>query len=106
MMLALKLGRTLEELGRSMSSYEFSLWCALYDIDQWGELRADERAGIISSTIANWAGMMRSKESEPLVPRDFMPHLPRSPEAEAEAEAEPDPVEFFSAVSARFDKKG
>jgi hypothetical protein len=106
MMLALKLGRTLEELGRSMSSYEFSLWCALYDLDQWGELRADERAGIIASTIANWAGMMRSKESEVLRPRDFMPHLPRSPEVEAEPAVEPDPVAFFGAVAARFDKKG
>jgi hypothetical protein len=96
MMLALKLGRTLAELSASMSSSEFSLWIALYREDHWGELRADERAGVIASTVANYAGMTRAQGAEPAKPRDFMLHLPPKTDEE---EIEPDPVAFFSAVA-------
>ena len=93
MMLALRMGRTLEELRRSMSSSEFSLWLEMYQDDQWGEDRDDLRAGIIASTIANFAGKMR-KDAQPLQPSDFMPNLSKEKE-----EAEPDPVAFFTAVA-------
>jgi hypothetical protein len=96
MTLALKLGRTLEELGRTMSSQEFSLWLAMYKFDQWGELRGDERAGLIASTVANFAGMTRAAGAAPLSPSDFMLHLPKH----EEPEQEPDPVAFFTAVAA------
>jgi hypothetical protein len=98
MMLALKLGRTLEELGRTMSYAEFALWQALYDKDHWGELRADERAGIVAATVANYAGKQRASGVEPALPRDFMPHAPPD---EDEHEVEPDPVAFFSAVASQ-----
>jgi hypothetical protein len=98
MTLALKMGRTLEELGSTMSSQEFSLWIAMYEFDQFGELRADERAGIIASTVANYAGMTRAQGSAPASPADFMLHLPLK-KREAEPETEPDPVAYFTAVA-------
>jgi hypothetical protein len=94
MMLALRLGRTLDELRSSMSSQEFSLWTALYRDDQWGEARDDMRAGVVASTIANYAGKMRSEHAEPAQPSDFMPSLAKPEEA-----VEPDPVAFFTAVA-------
>ena len=101
MMLALKLGRTLEELGRTLSSHEFALWLAYYPEDMWGELRDYERAGIVASTVANYAGRMRKEGSEPARASDFMPQL----KAPAE-EPEPDPVAYFKAVAERnFRKK-
>lgn len=96
MMLALKLGRTLEELGRTMSSQEFSLWLAMYQDDLWGELRDYERAGVIASTVANYAGMTRAKGADPARPSDFMPLMSKQ---DVEPESEPDPVAYFSAVA-------
>jgi len=40
MMLALRLGRTLDELGRTMCSAEFDLWIELYKENRWGEMYA------------------------------------------------------------------
>lgn len=98
MMLALKLGRTLEELGRSMSSHEFALWIALWEVDQWGDLRADERAGVVAATVANYAGMQRRQDSAPATPADFMLHLPARPDDDVTID--PDPVEYFRARAA------
>lgn len=95
MTLALKLGRTLEELGRTMTSQEFALWLEVYPDDLWGEMMAYERAGIVASTVANYAGKMLRDDAEPLRPRDFMPLL----RAAEPAEEEPDPVEFFKNVA-------
>jgi hypothetical protein len=98
MMLALKMGRTLEELGRSMSSNEFSLWMELYRENMWGEQFAYERAGIVASTIANCAGMTRAKGAEPAAPADFMPYKPK---AAREEDAEPDPMAFVQQAQQR-----
>ena len=96
MMLALKLGRTLGELGRTMSSHEFALWLAYYPEDMWGEQRDYERAGIIAAEVANYAGRMRKEGTEPARPSDYMPQL----KAKAEP-VEPDPVAYFTAVAKR-----
>jgi hypothetical protein len=88
MKLALRLGRTLEELCRTMSSAEFSLWVALYEESPWDDTRADLHAGIIASTIANYAGKVRKDGTAK--PSDFMPFLPR------EEDEEPDPADHFS----------
>lgn len=93
MMLALKLGRTLEELGATMSAQEFGLWIALWEENHFGELFADQRAGIIASTIANYAGMTRAKGAEPAAPADFMLYKPK--EAQRKEEEEPDPMQFL-----------
>ena len=60
---------------------------ALYKIDPWGEGRADLRAGIISSTLAN---VNRGPKSQPLSPIDFMPYheKPEPPNAQAELSEE------------------
>lgn len=95
MTLALKMGRTLEELGCSMSSQEFSLWLALYEQDLWGELRDYERAGLIASTVGNFAGKMRAEHSAPLTALDFMPRMGKA----EQPETEPDPLAFFTALA-------
>ncbi len=94
-MLALRMGRTIDELMHSMSSSEFSVWVELYNDDQWGEAREDFRAGQICATIGNFAGKVMAKDASALKPADFMPTL-----VEDEVAEEPDPVTFFTAVAA------
>lgn len=107
MQLALRMGRTLAELQSSMSSQEFSLWMQLYRDDQWGDGpandRADQRAGVIAATFANFAGKQLAKGAKPLKASDFF-----SKPVTQDAPKEVDPVAFFTAVSknAKFDKKG
>lgn len=103
MTLALKMGRTLDELSKSMSSHEFSLWMEMYREDQWGSAREDMRAGLIAATIANYAGRVRT-DSQALAPGDFFPGLDKA----VAVQEEPDPVAFFTAVAAskNFNAKG
>lgn len=75
--LALAMGRTIHELRAVLSYAEFQEWCLYYQIEPWGEDRADLRAGIVSSTIANYAGKERSKNAPPATPSDFMPYASR-----------------------------
>lgn len=69
-----------------MSSSEFTEWMAFAELEPFGEWRADLRAGIIASTIAN---VNRSADSEALTPKDFMPfeRTEEEPEVDARAEA-------------------
>ncbi|MCX7177198.1 MAG: DUF4035 domain-containing protein, partial [Proteobacteria bacterium] len=48
---------------------------AFYDAEPWGELREDFRAGQICSTVANYAGKVRSDQMPAANPADFMPAL-------------------------------
>lgn len=93
MRLALHMGRTLGELCETMSGEEFGLWRALYLREPWGEDRADARAGVIASTIANYAGKQRAENAPPAIPADFMLFADRRPEPEVEA----DPLSHFGA---------
>lgn len=77
--LALAMGRTLQELRAALSYAEFQEWCLYYQIEPWGEDRADLRAGIVASTVANYAGRTRAEGAEPVRPADFMPYLERPP---------------------------
>lgn len=90
----MRLGRTLGELGETMSSAEFSLWLALYKRAPWDETRADINAGIIAATIANYAGKMRGESVPPASPADYMPFI----EKPTVVEQEPDPLEFFAKI--------
>lgn len=95
--LALALGRTVEELGRTMTAAEFSDWQRYAAAEPFGEQRADLRAGIVAAAVANYAGKMRREGLPPAVPTDFMPFQPpRDPEPETAAE--PDPVAYFKAL--------
>lgn len=96
MNLALKLGKTLQELSQSMTSAEFSLWLECYPDDLWGEMRDYERAGVIAATVANYAGMVRAKHAEPAKPSDFMPNFGAEEET-----VEPDPAAYFTDIAKR-----
>jgi hypothetical protein len=86
--LALAMGRTIQELRAVLSYAEFQEWCLYYQIEPWGEERADLRAGIVASTIASYAGKERSMSAPPALPADFMPYLDR-PEPAEPAEDQP-----------------
>ena len=61
---------TVGELLHTMSSKELVEWQAYYSIEPFGEERADLRAGIIASTIAN---VNRPKGKKAYDAEDFMP---------------------------------
>jgi hypothetical protein len=65
-----------------ISSVQFAEWMAFSRLEPWGEDRADLRAGIVASTIAN---ANRGKNAKPFKPDDFMPRF--EPETEEEAAA-------------------
>lgn len=70
-------GMTVREMERRMGAREYADWLAYYAAEPFGEDRADLRAGIIASTIAN---VNRGKGDKPYKPRDFMPFAPPEPE--------------------------
>jgi hypothetical protein len=76
-----------------MSSSEFTEWMAFYELEPQGEWRADLRAGIIASTIAN---VNRSADSDALTPKDFMPFERTEEEPESdELEVARDQIKRF-----------
>lgn len=87
---------TVAELGRRMSSSEFTEWMAYAELEPFGEWRGDWRAGMIASTIAN---VNRSSDSEPMTPKDFMPDF----EAAADAEPEISEEEQAEIIRKRFE---
>jgi hypothetical protein len=64
------------ELLTRMGSDEITEWMAFYQIEPFGDMRADVRSGVIASTFAN---ANRAKNSKPFTPEDFMPFVDRSP---------------------------
>lgn len=56
-----------------MSWSQFLGWCAYYRIDPWGPERADLRAGIIASVIAN-VNRDSKKRARPFSATDYMPY--------------------------------
>jgi hypothetical protein len=60
---------------RELRPSELGMWAALYDVDPWDETRADLRAGIVASTIAN---VNRGRNQPAFVPADFMPFADRT----------------------------
>lgn len=59
----------------SLTASQWSEWLQYADIEPFGELRADFRAGQIAATIANYAGKSRNAGASTLEPFDFMPAL-------------------------------
>lgn len=53
-----------------ITSVQFAEWMAYSKLEPWGEERADLRAGIVASTIAN---SNRGKGQKPYKPQQFMP---------------------------------
>jgi hypothetical protein len=55
-----------------ISALELAEWEAYYHMEPFGEERADLRAGIVASTVAN-VQRDRKKKPQPFKPEDFMP---------------------------------
>jgi len=53
-----------------MTSEHLGEWMAYSKLEPWGEERADLRAGIVASVIAN---SNKAKNKKPFKPTDFMP---------------------------------
>ena len=66
------------------NSRQFTEWQAEYELDPWGDERADLRCGIIACTIAN---VNRGKGQRSLKPGDFMPEFDK-PIKERQTQAE------------------
>jgi hypothetical protein len=77
--LALALGRTVSELSAPgvLPHAEFVQWCQFYNLEPWGEHKADLRAGIIASTVANvhslWVTGEAKYQASDFMPRDEEP---------------------------------
>lgn len=75
LLLARTLGRTFHEICETVTAQEFALWLAEYAREPWGEVRSDLRAGIVASTVANFAGRQLPRDAEAKRPSDYMPFL-------------------------------
>lgn len=80
------LGKTVAEVGRTISPREFGYWMAYYNIEPFGPLQDSQRAGMIAATVANTTpGVKRS-----YAPVDFFAELEvasAEPEGEEDDEA-------------------
>jgi hypothetical protein len=63
------------ELLARVGSDELTEWMAFYQLEPFGEVRADLRSGVVAATFAN---AHRSKDSRAFTPEDFMPFIERS----------------------------
>lgn len=55
-----------------IGSDELTEWMAFYQLEPFGDFRADMRSGIVAATIAN---ANRSSDADPFRPDDFMPFV-------------------------------
>jgi hypothetical protein len=62
------------ELLQRIGSDEITEWMAFYQLEPFGDMRADLRSGVIASTFAN---ANRTKHTRPFTPEDFMPFVDR-----------------------------
>jgi hypothetical protein len=66
---------------REASLWELGIWAALWKVNPWGEMRADQRTAIVAAVLAN-VNRDPSKKPDGYAPRDFMPYLAEDPAAE------------------------
>lgn len=74
---ALATGRTPAELLAAVTSADITEMVAYSELEPWGPLQADFRAGQICATLANVNRDPRAR-SEPWAARDFFPALERA----------------------------
>lgn len=67
---------TVQELLARITSRELSEWWAFFQLEPFGEERADVRAAIVASTMANTARDPKRRR-RPFQPSDFMPKFER-----------------------------
>ena len=66
------LGKSMAEIN-ALDYAEIQLWAAYSQTNPWGEERADYRAGIVASTVANAARSFSTRRGKTFSPKDFMP---------------------------------
>lgn len=81
--LAVKMGRTVEELQDVMSSLEFTRHLAMFEREPWGYYWDNWRAGMIAATMANL--QICKPNTPPLQPQDFFPVTKKSKEGKLTA---------------------
>lgn len=64
---------TVRELLERIDSRELSEWIAYYELEPWGEERADLRAGIVAATVVNSRPRDKRNPGKTYKPEDFMP---------------------------------
>ena len=83
--LALRLGRTIEELEEALTADEFFRWKAFNLIEPVGDDRMDILIGLLASVVANTNG--NKSTADDFIPRwgeSAIKALPSSPQEEAE----------------------
>lgn len=81
-LLALQFGTSVTSLKAMLPASELPYWFALYELDPWGEQRADFRQAITTTAIANSMGGAKAK------PADFMAYLQEEKKRQTPAEQE------------------
>ena len=74
--LALALGLPVRDLLARIGSDELTEWMAFYQMEPFGDFRADVRSGIVAATFAN---ANRARDAKPFTPEDFMPFIDKQP---------------------------
>ncbi len=64
------------ELLARVGSDELTEWMAFYQLEPFGDMRADLRSGVVAATFAN---AHRTKDARTFTPEDFMPYIERTP---------------------------
>lgn len=68
----------MDGLLNELSSQQLAEWLAFFQLEPWGEERADLRAGIVASTIANVNRPAKRKKA--FEPKEFMPQFGVEPD--------------------------
>ena len=77
------MGCTVEWLESNLSYRELTEWIAYYEIEPWGEERADLRMGIETSSLVRlWAD---PKKAKAITPTMFMPYYEPPPKRQKSA---------------------
>jgi hypothetical protein len=92
--LALQFGMSVASLKAMLPASELPYWFALYELDPWGEQRADFRQAITTTAIANTMGGGKAK------PADFMAYTDEEKKKQTPEEQEACIRRFAKAATA------
>lgn len=67
------LGRSVAEAQASITSAEFSDWCAYFSVEPWGYGIENWRMGVVAATVANYSGNVKKAVKV----SDFLPRKPK-----------------------------
>ncbi len=84
-----------------MSSHEFAEWMAFFQLQPYGEARADFRNASLMALIANV--MTRTKDSDPIkTPGEFMPDFEKALDEREAQEEIPEHERLWQKIKSRF----